>query len=743
MKKQSVFFIFYIIVTTTSGQIISGTVKDRFTDASLVGVNIIIKDLDQGVSSGMDGSYQLDISNLAENTQISFQHIGYDEFTLSINNLIESPDVRLNPRVLQFEAIETAGKKRKAAISKDLPQTVSILQAESFELRAFMDAGDLLATDQSIQVEESLSGRKTISIRGGNADDVLVLYNGFRLNRPYDNVFDLSLVDMQNVEQVEIVKGGHSVLYGPDAFSGVVNIVPKNTKDNHFKFSQQFGSYDSGFWNANGQVQVNSTFVSLSHKKGSYKRIFEELEEDNNGLFSDLSHTALDLNTSINGKKINGNLEFNLTKDEQDFENTRDFNTIASTNQLMGVQYNGLLGPLGLVEIAYGKHALTEIQGLNSYMGLVSRSLDHKSNKVEARTFITLDRIEWMFGAQIEKSKLKFWDDRNLNNINQIGLKGANLNRNQMGFATVLKLHSKGDDVGQWLTDLDVSYRNDKVEDTKSNLIFRKDHVEEVGNQSFLKFGENKWQNNIFKMSTIASKRSLGQTMAYWVTTGSNVKFPTLQQQISLTDMPPGVGGVLQPEKMKSLEIGINWVRQPKNTPNIDVIEFQGSFFRNDYQNKMRITYLLGMPVGFYENVGHASMTGLEGKIKVKTYNGRFLSDMGFSRYNLSDLSAFPFKSTFKLTTSMTVEWKYFSIGSRWFHESEQIGLINVPDVGLNEIELPAFTNYDIYWTFKVHAGFLKGQLSFSGRNMKKNETSLDGLLLRDTRRYITFSSEF
>ena len=149
------------------------------------------------------------------------------------------------------------------------------------------------------------------------------------------------------------------------------------------------------------------------------------------------------------------------------------------------------------------------------------------------------------------------------------------------------------------------------------------------------------------------------------------------------------------------------------------------------------------MPVGFYENVGHASMTGVEGKIKVKTYNGRFLSEMGFSSYNLSDLSAFPFKSTFKLTTSMTVEWKYFSIGSRWFHESEQIGLINVPDVGLNEIELPAFTNYDIYWTFKVHAGFLKGQLSFSGRNMKKNETSLDGLLLRDTRRYITFSSEF
>ena len=69
-------------------------------------------------------------------------------------------------------------------------------------------------------MEESLSGRKTISIRAGNADDVLILYNGIRLNRAFDNVFDLSLIDMQNIEQIEIVKGGHSVLYGPDAFSG-------------------------------------------------------------------------------------------------------------------------------------------------------------------------------------------------------------------------------------------------------------------------------------------------------------------------------------------------------------------------------------------------------------------------------------------------------------------------------------------------------------------------------------------
>ena len=735
--------IILLVSVTLWGQTITGNISDKVTDAKLSGVNITVVGSDIGVSSNQDGTYELDISGLNLSQKIKFQHIGYDELTYTISELNLSKNIKMSPRVLQFEAIETAGAKRKAAIAKDLPQTVAIIQAEEFELRAFVDAADLLSTDQSIQVEESLSGRKTISIRGGNADDVLVLYNGFRLNRPYDNVFDLSLVDMQNVEQVEIVKGGHSVLYGPDAFSGVVNIVPKNTKDKNLRFSQQFGSYDSGFWNVNGQVQLGDTFLSINQKKGSYKRIFEELEEESNGLLTSLTHNAVDMNKVIDGNKINGSLEFNFTHDKQTFDNTRDLNTIKSTNKLLGVQYSGVLSFLGEVDIAYANHNLSEDQGLSNTTSMISRNLDHDAQKLDARKYIDLGIIEWMFGAQLEKSKLKFWDNRNLPNINQVGLVGANLNRNKFGFATVLKIHSKGDKAGHWLTDLDVSFRQDRVGDHKSNLNFRADHNQEDDDLSFLDFGENKWENNIFKISTIASKRLPGRTIAYWVTTGNNIKFPTLQQQISLTDAPNRGQRSLNPEKMKSLEIGINFLSQPKDLSNINAIEFQGSFFRNDYINKMRVTYLLGMPVGYYENIGVANMMGVEGKMKMKTYDGRIIGEMGFSKYNVSDLSAFPFKSIFKVTTSMTAKWKYFSIGSRWFHEGEQVGMVNVPGKGFNEIELPAFTNYDIYWTLQLNLGSYKGQLSYSGRNLEKNDTSINGLLLRDTRKYFTFSMEF
>ena len=722
----------------------TGSVKDRITNGNLNGVNITAEGTSQGTSTDVDGSFNLDVSGLSQDQMIKFQHIGYDELLLPLDSLLNGPKIiTLQPRVLQFETVEASGVKRKPAIEKDLPQTVTILQAEEFELRAFVDAGDLLATDQSIQVEESLSGRKTISIRGGNADDVLVLYNGFRLNRPYDNVFDLSLVDMQNVEQVEIVKGGHSVLYGPDAFSGVVNIVPKNTKDKNVRVSQQFGSYASGFWNANAQAQLGNTFLSLSQKQGSYKRVFEDLDVDDTGLLTKLTHRSMDMSNRLKGNKVNGNLEFNVTQDDQLFHNKRDFNKIKSQNQLFGIRYDGVLGLLGEIEIAVANHKLEETQGLNSYTGFVSRKLDHNANKFEVRKYINMNRLEWMFGTQMEKSLLKFWDDRNLTNVHQVGLKGANLNRDQFGFATVLKLHSKGDDEGKWLTDLDVSFRQDQVKDYKDNLVYRGNHEPGVDGRTFLDFGENNWNNKIVKISTIASKRSLNKTMAYWVTTGNNVKFPSLQQQISLTDLPPGGRTAnLLPEKMKSLEIGINVVSQPADIPTIDQLELQGSFFRNDFINKMRITYLLGMPIGYYENIGHADMMGFEAKMKAKTYGGALVGEIGFSKYKVSDQSAFPFKSTFKLTVNMTAKWKWITFGTRWFQEGEQVGMINVPSKGFNEIELPAFSNYDIYWTVDVNVGPIKGDISYSGRNLKKNDTSLNGLMLRDTRKYFTFSTE-
>ena len=103
---------------TLWGQSITGKISDKVTDANLSGVNITVLGSDIGVSSNQDGTYELNISELNISQKIKFQHIGYDEVIFTISELNASNNIKMSPRVLQFEAIETAGAKRKAEIGR-------------------------------------------------------------------------------------------------------------------------------------------------------------------------------------------------------------------------------------------------------------------------------------------------------------------------------------------------------------------------------------------------------------------------------------------------------------------------------------------------------------------------------------------------------------------------------------------------------------------------------------------------
>ena len=56
---------------------------------------------------------------------------------------------------------------------------------------------------------------------------ILILIDGKRIHGDVGGENDLGLIDPQNIERIEIVKGAQSALYGSDAMAGVVNIITK------------------------------------------------------------------------------------------------------------------------------------------------------------------------------------------------------------------------------------------------------------------------------------------------------------------------------------------------------------------------------------------------------------------------------------------------------------------------------------------------------------------------------------
>ena len=93
---------------------------------------------------------------------------------------------------------------------------------------------------------------------------ILILIDGKRIHGDVGGQNDLSLIDPQNIEKIEIVKGASSALYGSDAIAGVVNIITKKHHDEGLlvENTTRVGSY--------GDVRLHNGLALKYGKVSSY-----------------------------------------------------------------------------------------------------------------------------------------------------------------------------------------------------------------------------------------------------------------------------------------------------------------------------------------------------------------------------------------------------------------------------------------------------------------------------------------
>ena len=97
-----------------------------------------------------------------------------------------------------------------------------------------------------------------MAIRGSNNNQVLVLVDGIRVSDPsrIGNDFDLNFLSLDQIDSIEILKGGASTLYGSAAAAAVINIT---TKKNEKKSQLNLGFYTGT------EVAQDSQYDSFSY----------------------------------------------------------------------------------------------------------------------------------------------------------------------------------------------------------------------------------------------------------------------------------------------------------------------------------------------------------------------------------------------------------------------------------------------------------------------------------------------
>lgn len=117
----------------------------------------------------------------------------------------------------------------------------------------------------SIAQQGGLGKLNSLFMRGANANHTLVLIDGVEVNDPSSpsNAFDLSNLQVGNIERIEIVRGPQSTLYGSDALAGIINIFTEQGSDiNRISLQTEGGS--NSYYRGSGQFSGNYSLFNYS-----------------------------------------------------------------------------------------------------------------------------------------------------------------------------------------------------------------------------------------------------------------------------------------------------------------------------------------------------------------------------------------------------------------------------------------------------------------------------------------------
>lgn len=203
--------------------VVRGKVFDKVTLEPLPGV-YILHDKGQGTTTGMDGTYK--ISSGSARLEITFKFIGYKPLTISVD-LKPGSDTELNAgmdmEIREIGQIVVSANKTEQKVA-ELTVSMDILKSGDFLKTHITDSEELINKTPGIEV---LDGQA--SIRGGSGfsygagSRVMALIDGLPVLSPDAGNIKWQFLPLENISQIEIIKGASSVLYGSSALNGIIN----------------------------------------------------------------------------------------------------------------------------------------------------------------------------------------------------------------------------------------------------------------------------------------------------------------------------------------------------------------------------------------------------------------------------------------------------------------------------------------------------------------------------------------
>lgn len=285
----------------TSNAVLSGYIKDAATGETLIGATVYAKELRVGTITNVYGFYSLSLPSGNYNLNVSY--VGYKPFEqkMKVDGKI-TLNLDLQASLINLQEVVISSKKQNENITGNQMSAIRINSEDIKRMPAFMGEADVLKSIQLLPgVQSSGEGFSGFNVRGGSADQNLILLDEATVYNPSHLLGFFSVFNSDAIKDVKIYKGDIPAQYG-GRLSSLLDIRMKDGNSKKPQVTGGIGSIASRLTFEAPIIQDKSSILVSGRR--TYADLFLPLAKDtllhNNKLFFyDLNMKA---NYSLNDK---------------------------------------------------------------------------------------------------------------------------------------------------------------------------------------------------------------------------------------------------------------------------------------------------------------------------------------------------------------------------------------------------------------------------------------------------------
>lgn len=206
----------------------------------------LINGKNQYAVSDVNGVATFNLPPDAQGT-IVISKVGYTTSFLELSNVPNGSILPIKLDMFDLAQVVVTGEGRAVAVDSSIYK-VKLINQSKIEETGSLNLGELLLNEANIRMSTDLVLGTQIEMLGLSGQNVKIMIDGVPVIGRLDGNVDLGQINLNNIEQVEVIEGPMSVVYGNNALAGTINLITKqksahSTEIKANAFAEHVGRY--------------------------------------------------------------------------------------------------------------------------------------------------------------------------------------------------------------------------------------------------------------------------------------------------------------------------------------------------------------------------------------------------------------------------------------------------------------------------------------------------------------------